>query len=515
MYSYHIFYFLFKWKTPKGRSLLFEDQTDIENIVENNYSNWERVYSSEKLDEDEKQDLYNEKNFFYEFVHPVLYDTGKPGSLLKHYERKEPQQKDREVSYIISCNGKTYTLKIDAINLNLYTTGVGMMTFFLINEREDQKEPMDILTINQCGRRIYPPFYKDIKEKWETANYLKIEGLNGDSSLCYEDFSGYSYKEKGNDNEQIKETYWTPASFIRNLISDLSEELIITPVIDDRMFVNCWYENDDLSKLIGTDEDSLEKFFLDEYGIDSEGRKIKKSDDFWYKYIYVDASRPSCQNNDMRLKLLNEQTYKRWQQDGFLYGASRYSFVFLTKNDKRRFQRDVLAKYMRTVYARMVELVLIQRASILQFSEKISQMELSKGTKVSATINEQITSLHKEYIRFVNQIHFREVTIQDQGIELYQLISKTLNIEEYVEDLEKEIEELQQYVSMVDDRIRNKNGDILNWIAALFLPAGVAAELLGNTLNKDISLPVWKILSIILIVMVGMYGILQLIKKSR
>ena len=510
MNSYHIFYFLFKWKTPKGSTLLFEDQTDIENIQKSTYSNWERVYGSEKLDEDEKQSLYNEKNFFYEFVHPVLYDTGDNGSLLKHYERKEPQQ--REVSYIISTSNKTYTLKIDAINLNLYTTGVGMLTFFLNNLREDQKSPMDILTINQCGRRIYPPFFDDIKKKHETANYLKIEGLNGDPVLYYENFSGYSYKEKTNDNEQIKDTYWTPASFIRNLISNLSEELVITPVIDDRMFVNCWYENDDLSKLLGTDEASLNQFFLDDYGTDIEGRKIKKSEDFWYKYVYVDASSPSCKNDDMRLKLLQKQTYKRWQQDGFLYGASRYSFVFLSKDDEYHFQRNVLAKYMRTVYARMVELVLIQRASILQFSEKISQMELSKGKKVSATINEQITSLHKEYIRFVNQIHFREVTIQDQGIELYQLISKTLNIEEYVEDLEKEIEELQQYVSMVDDKIRNKNGDILNWIAALFLPAGVASELLGNTVNPDISN--WWFISIPM-VMIGMYGILQLIKKYR
>ena len=168
MYSYHIFYFLFKWKTPDWQSMLFEEQTNIENIPINKYSNWIRVYDSQKLTEEEKKDLYNEKNFFYEFVHPALYDTGpalydtgKEESLLKHYERREPQQGG--VSYIISKrNGKTYTLKLDAINLNLYTTGVGMLTFHLKNEREDQKKEEDILTINQYGRRIYPPFFDDI-----------------------------------------------------------------------------------------------------------------------------------------------------------------------------------------------------------------------------------------------------------------------------------------------------------------------------------------------------------------
>jgi hypothetical protein len=71
----------------------------------------------------------------------------------------------------------------------------------------------------------------------------------------------------------------------------------------------------------------------------------------------------------MRLKLLNEQTYKRWQKDGMLYGASRYSFVFLTTDEW--FHKNILAKYMRTVYSRIIELILIQRASRLRFSDEV------------------------------------------------------------------------------------------------------------------------------------------------
>ena len=325
--------------------------------------------------------------------------------------------------------------------------------------------------------------------------------MNGEPSLYCEDFSGYT-------NEKT----WEPASFIRNLIGDLSEKLIIKPVIDDRMFVNCWYESDELSNLIGTDQESLEKFFLDDYR-----NLTKKTKDFWYKYVYVDAGDPSCKNDEMRLNILNKQTYKRWQKDGMLYGASRYSFVFLTKNDEWQFQRNVLAKYMRTVYARMIELVLIQRASVLSFMDEITKMSrLSKGKMINISDNKQITSLYKEYIRFLNQIHFREVTIQDQGIELYQLLYKTLNVEEYVEDLDKEIEELHQYVSMLDDKIRNRNAEILNIIAAVFLPATLVAGIFSA--NKDFfngKLPVWTIIGIILAVMGVMYGVLQLIKKNK
>ena len=494
MHSYHIFYFPFRWENPKWQSKLFEEQTNIDAIPINTNTNWAHILGA--LNQDEEQDLYNEKNFFHKFVHPVLYDTGEKGTLLKHFERKEPQQRD--VFYSISQrNGKTYTLKVDAINLNLYVTGIGMLTFFLINERDDQKSKEDILFINQYGRRIYPPFFDDIKGKLETAEYLKIEGLNGNPSLYYEDFSSYTHEKT-----------WTPASFIFNLISDLSEEFTITPVIDDRMFVNCWYENDELSYKLATDDDNLELFFLDDY-LHAEN----KTDDYWYKYVYVDAKDATCKNDGMKLDLLNKQTCKRWQKDGMLYGASRYSFVFLTKVNL--FQKNVLAKHMRTIYSRIVELILIQRASVLRFSDEITNVSrLSKGKAIDPAINKQITSLYKEYIRFLNQIHFREVTIQDQGIELYQLIYKTLNVEDYVEDLEREIKELYQYVSMMEDKVRNRNAEILNIIAAVFLPATLFATLFGGMEGLK-CLSTYAQVIILFGVSSLMYGLLKIIKQKK
>lgn len=495
MYSYHIFYFPFKWKVDKWESKLFEEQTNIENIPINTYTDW--IHNPGPLNQGEESDLYNEKNFFYEFIHPVLYDTGEKGSLLKHYERKEPQQRD--VSYTIKCKDKTYILKVDAINLNLYVTGTGMLSFYLENEREDQSTAKDILTINQFGRRVFPPFFDDIKNKVETAEYLKIEGLNGDPLSFYEDFSGYTSKDT-----------WSPASFIRNLINDLSEELIITPVIDDRMFVNCWYEDEEHSNRIGENEEELKTFFIGE-SPENEGNRVA---DFWYKYIYVDVDSPTCKNDELKLELLNRQTYKRWQKDGALYGASRYSFVFLTRNDNW-FQKNILAKYMRTVYSRVVELVLIQKASSLSFSEEITQLSrLSKGKAINPFTNKQIASLYKEYIRFLNQIHFRETTVQDQGLELYQLIYKTLNIEKCVEDLDKEIEELHQYVAMLDDKERNKNAEILNTIAAIFLPATLFSSLLGS-IEELSELNGWIQTLILLGAPTLMYGLLQIIKKNR
>lgn len=498
MYSYHIFYFPFKWKIKGREDLLFAEQTNLDNIPWNSYSNWLWLENPEITDDKEQQELYNEQNYYYEFVHPVLYDTGKENSILKHFERKEPQQHD--VSYIISTRGgKTYTLKVDAINLNLYKTGVGMLTFFLINERDDQKDPDDILTINQYGRRIFPPFFDDIKGKVETAEYLAIEGLNGEPSLFYEDFSSYA------NGDKLLKRPWSPACFVKNLILDLYDGFEIIPVIDDRMFVNCWYSNEQISERFkNCNKEELDNFF--------------QNDNFWYKYIYVDVNSETCKNDKMRIKLLKNQTYTRWQKDGTLFGISRYSFVALTC---KGFYGGLLNTHMRTIYSRMIELVLIQRASILRFSKEIARVgQLSKVKSIDEI--DKISSIYKEYIRFINQIYFREVTAQDQGIELYNLMLKTLNLKSYVEGLDKEIGELHNYVTLEDDKARNKNAACLNKIATIFLPATLIAGLFGMNAIQDFSnknsphgeVVLWQFLIQLGIIVVVCLIVYQFVKKK-
>ena len=447
MYSYHIFYFPFKWENPKSKLNLFCDQTDLSAIEIDKYSNW--VRNPGCLNEQEADELYNEKNYYYQFVHAVLYDTSNEETLLHHYERKELQEKGRKVYYKIATKGKEYVLDVDGININLYSTGVGTLTFYLQNNRDNQKEPDDILKINQFGRRLFPPFIGDLERRSLIANYIEISGLNGDGSRYKEDFSKYVNKKDKTD--KTKKSDWEVALFIGNLIHDLAPNLEVTPVIDDRMFVACWYVNDDLSKIV-------ERDFVD----------FEKAENYWwYRYIFVDEGWPTCQNDNLRNNIIEKSSYLRWQKLGSVFGVSRYSFVSLTNSND--FNTNVISMHIRTLYSRMVELVLVQRASTLRFSKEVTNVSTLPKEKTNMFIK-RISSLYEGYIRFVNQVHFREVTTQDQGIELYQLISKTLNIEEYVEDLDKEIGELHQYVSMLEDKTRNKNAQTLNYIAAVFLP---------------------------------------------
>lgn len=434
--SFHTFMFPFRWKIADLDDEPFSEQIDLNSIHYAQSANWECVFTP--MVDKETDDLYNERNYFYEFVHPALYDDGADCTLIRHYERREP--KHGEVTYKIVCgpSHREYILDVQSMNLNLYSSGVGVLSIYLYNTR--YPDAQDVLTINQYGRRVFPPFIADVQKRNELAHSIGFEGLNG---VYSEDFSCYTNTAKSN----------IPASFIPKMVHEVAENIELQPVIDDRMFVLCWYKNDGFANQFQASNADYERFLYDEW---------------WYKYVFVDAGYKTCPNDALSHRLIETATYPRWQQWGTLYGVSRYSMVMLTGNGCP----DYLTTYFETEYVRMAELVLMQRATVLRFSSevtRISKLAARKG------FGERVSSLYKEYIHFVNQIYFREISAQDQAIEMYQMLYSAVNVQEQVEKLDKEIEELYNFVSLRADRRTNQTMSLLTWITTIFLPITVIA----------------------------------------
>ena len=456
MYSYHIFYFPFKWAKKEVPEGTMTQLTDFSQIRFLNNGKWVRPAVAESQENDgnktdknnvslDAQVLYNEKNYYFRFVHDVLYDSGDGNdNLVMHFERKEPQEKD--VRYLIKVSGreKPYSLKVDAININLYKTGVGLMSFYLRNDDESQCDTRDILNINQYGRRILPPFWSEVnaEKRQELSEYLEISGL--DTEISKEDFKSYTVDEP-----------WTATSMLDSLLKDLTDNLTLTPVIDDRMFVLSLYKNDDMSRL------SLS-------AADAYCNPSSPFSEFWYKYLFVDTGWPTCQNDEMMRDLLRSHTYLRWQKWNSLYGVSRYSFVYLTNSGVPSY----LVDYFMTTYARMMEIALVQRASVLCFSNEVTTLTKRRNWTLEK-LSEYVDSLNEEYIRFINRMYFNELTSQDQGVELYGLIRQNLDIDSYVEELKDEIEKLHDTISFKVERSRNEKAETLNFMAAILLPVSI------------------------------------------
>ena len=170
---------------------------------------------------------------------------------------------------------------------------------------------------------------------------------------------------------------------------------------------------------------------------------------------------------------------------------------------------------MRTIYSRMFELVILQRASILRFSGEVTKVGALKGEN-DKEVARKIGSLYKEYIRFINQIYFQNVTVQDQGIELYEMLLNQFKTEDIIRNLDAEINELQQYITLIIDQHRNRNGEWLNFIAAAFLPASFLTGIFGMNALASEKWNVWFVqLSIILVAIGAAVLALRYISKKK
>lgn len=517
LYSYHVFLFPFEWKyggeKPRGTTL--EEKTVLWDWMEAlKNTPWKR--SAFAVDSRLK---YNEYHYFYDFVRESLYDRNatEEDPYICHYAYDIPPdtlEYKIGVSLGADAGQRTYTLLIDTIILHLYSTGVGVLSFHLNNRREDQQEADDILRINQFGRRIFPPFFgmpsADVGTSAQFERGGFVEGLAmvqqrelplslsiGDEAYA-EDFSGYSTPPSDGG-------FVLPKCFQhlfkgipirgRGQASSAGFQITIQPLLDDRMFVLCWYGNVELVALM------------------QESAKMETAaypnSEWWYKYVFVDSPGMATMQNPILLKKsLEEHTNVRWLNYGTFFGASRYSFVCLTGTletlKKPYINAAFLVNHMQTMYYKIVELCLVQRACLLRFSDEVHEISLMKEDRAN-DLSAKVQSLYREYIRFVNRIYFREVTAQEQGVELYDLLQKHMKIERDVKDLDSEIEELHQYVMLVKEQQRSDRLELLTKLGAGFvIPTFIAGYLGMNVFDGVESNPRWLISILILAIVSGL-----------
>lgn len=493
-YSHHHFMFPFRWDSlPEGfqvtdikENISFDQRTHLASMP-NEMGKWRRKIFSFRDETDAfKPTNYNEFTYFHEFVSQAIYDFPyawkRNQEVLKYYEYDIVENS----RYIINIpeNGKILRLilTLDGITLHLYNTGVGVLTFNLTNELESQSSPETILKINEFGRRIYPQFMGDNGNKACKGELLadSIELDIGEEPIV-EDFSWYSIENiylKPQVPYQFPRhiTALFPPEFVFTIDFTLpAGKILITKITDDRMFFLSWYGNDELTGTIA--EDFKTNGCL--------------TNDWWYAHIFGDkAIRGSIANARMQKEHLENHSYGRWIGYGAIYGMSRDSFVCLTNNSG--FARDHIRVHMQTIYYNLMVLCLAQRASILKFTSEVANLadlaKIEKDKKLIANIRE----IYKNYIEFINKLFFREVTPQIQGIELYCQIQKVMKIEKEISALDREIGELYQYVSLLQDSERNEEATRLNWLAMLFLPFTVVFGILGANIVSQSFIEKWQ-----------------------
>ena len=474
-HSYHIFLFPFKWETFQGKNHAqsnIDQRYPLDKLpVDTNY--WQPFTFKAELDKGGFH-TYNEYAYFYEHTRDVLNVDDIADTI--HLRQFSYSGITPSSTYQIDIQGSIYTLSLENILVNYYESGVGVLSFFLRNTLYIDKK--DIFRINDFGRRIFPqylgnqePFTAATKGSFLAQSIKLTDVRTCLGSEVVEDFSHYD-TQRG-----IKKSLFVLPRHFKALFGPKYSEpnknvsvgnVLITPMLDDRMFTICIFYDQAFINQLATRNKA------------DDGYKYLSNSN-WYQMVFVDGQYITCHSPEMMKEQLENATYDRWLSykndengivEGHLFGVSRYSFVVVAA--PAWYNQNIVIKHITHQYFQMVLLSLVQRAYIVNFSGEVARISqyLNKNQSFFGRESSQISALYRQYIKFVNRIFFREVTPQEQGIELYEKIQLQMRIREDVKDLDDEINELNSYAEA-------QQQNHLTLIAGWFAVSSLIATIIG------------------------------------
>lgn len=442
-YSYHYFIFPFIWNSDEVKTRQeFSKKLRME---------WEKeIINDEEISKE--TDLYTQYQYFNEVARSAIFsrEIGKEDNnqVVWNYLYKPAKEGKLyyriEKSKIIEVEGKAAReekiiderLKINKIRLKLFNSNIGVLIFDM--EHLQEKSDDIVNRINEYGRRIFAPYLNGEIKCDSCADKISIVNVGNEEIIS-------------SSLMELKENPLEGSLPHKLLFADTERrnDIKIEPIIDDRMFVACYYQNTEMIN-------SMKEYKNGEYEYINSAMSNAPDDNNspanrLYRYVFVDGEDITCISRNMLVDMLKKHIYERWIEWNSLSGISDYSMVTLTNSGAPIH----LLSAFQTEYVEMAILALVQRAAILNFKNEISQCTLGK---------EKISNVHKEYLIFKSQLYLNEVTPQQQGIELYDMLQEHMYIEEQIAEIDDQIDALYTQQTAFNEKVEST---ILYIIAAL------------------------------------------------
>lgn len=436
-FSYHTFIFPFIWNNNGTVS-----REQFEKCI---HPHW---ILDERQDTPFDRELYAQYCYFNEAARNVIFtEKDNPNATVRNFRfdfgafngdeqwLHGKKTKENNVRYVIRKGEFVASLSVNGIRLRLFGTGVGMIVFELENYQYNDEKSINI--INELGRRIFMPFIADDGHCPLCADEIALEYPNGKITSV---ISGAELKR----NSDIRFAELIMFLLRRGEYSATTNpnpgetQFFIEPIIDDRMFVACVWNNANYVETLKQDVDGQYRYLADSLQKEPDGENNAAGR--LYELVFIDGTGLSCQSKPMLHQMLTDHIYSRWIEYGTITGVSEYSLVTVTG-----FPPNITA--FLTEYIEMVMLVLVQRASLLAFERQIGDCARGKL---------RVAEIQQAYVHFQSEYLLREVTPQQQGIELYNMLLQNLYIDEARADVEKEISALFALQRDTSDRKDNK-----------------------------------------------------------
>ena len=383
------------------------------------------------------------------------YFTPEARSLLfgaKHDYCYPPEKLENEVYIIEKHEGKgrpakTFLLPVTRVRVLLQDNGVGL--FMLSVENRDYPEINDIAWINEYGRRISLPYLTDAPHE-VAAEKISLLGKTADFVKLSEEYISSGHTPNGDIIEPVR-------AVIEDLLGGKGE---IKPIIDDRMFVCCLIRNEALSASFKDDG-------------------LYTSEEV-YRLAFVDADDASCPSERMRREILERCIYDRWATWGTVDVVTHHSIFRLT-GEYEGIINSVINPF-NEMYVQLAAGALLQRASIMYFSNKCAQLSrkinnaLNSKKGITAQLKREIEKLNAEFADAGSCIFLDQLCAQEQGMEEFDMLRRELYIDTSLERLNEKVKGVYDLAHIYTEQEEN---NMLNFIAYLGIPLA-AAELVRS-----------------------------------
>lgn len=451
-------------------------------------SHW--VY--EEYNPGEGTEAYNMYASFYDHIRPIIFNSNILTNQLSHlYLHKAFLDNKGKLEFKI--NGVVYTLRIEKVYLRIFEAGVGLLSINVVNDSLD--EQYLVTDINDQLRKVHPVLLEQdedgIREK-DFFDYLKIYSSK---ELLFE-FTN-NFKTVPHDTDIYDYIMYLMGERIFTTEIDEEDKFFIKPVTGSEMFVLCHYVDDALYEKLKDEKDffnkkSWQRLFLmgDEFG------KINSFDT-----SFVQAEFYSWVNNDT------------------LFGVTKNGFMMITKSDN-----EAMKMKFRTLFFKIIVLMSSVRASINRFTEDVTSISSAVDPRKEEDENlatlESIETLYKYYVKFINRLHFRDITADRDGENLHKIAARANNVEKKLEFINLEIRNLYNlynYSRTITEKQKQEFGDKLALMGGLFLPAGVLSGIFGMNIfdTSDLSWQSVVISSVICYVLVVLFLLKPILRTYR
>ena len=442
--SKHIFTFPFKWEYGGPKK---NDLACFESVLKESEYSWLRV--EQILNQDNIDERYKDiKTGFKKDKKVSVAETVKLQNILEYYYPEVKKimfdfQNEKEFlrCYTLDFNSGVYNikvskdcqyeLKIEKIILKVYATGVALLSYFLDNT--SYKLSNQILDINQFGRRIKWPFVS-------TNDGLKIE-YDGSKKIATAEEISIRFKSmklkdiNGNFKQFIKRGLETKTEGSKTYILPIN--YIVTELLGKGFTRDAEPANYKISyDLVIDDRMHVISYYFDNRMMPSECKH------FFYEYTFVDKADSSNDlTEDFITSLMEQNSYQRWKSHH--YGISNYSFMCL--GVKNGFNEKIINTHIEGIYYEMIAIHLMQKASLQKFSNDLSKIN---------SLNE-FQKIQKSYLDFIADYCYGDLTAQEQGIELYDMVKKITGISEKIEQVNSKINRLVDFYKQENDAKSN------------------------------------------------------------